>query len=270
MRSAITVSLIPQAAGGPFVFWNGLADACESASALGFDAIEMFPPSADALDRDELRALLAKHKLAVAAVGSGGGWILKKLTLTHSDAAVRGEAIRFIKSIIELAAEFRAPAIVGSMQGRAEGGVTRDQALALLGGALDELGEYAAQFGLPFLYEPLNRFETNLFNRIGDAAAWLRTLRTKNVRILADLFHMNIEEADLAAAIHEAGDLIGHVHFADSNRRAVGFGHTDVRAVYAALDKIGYDGFLSAEVLPLPDPQTAAAETMRSFKKLIR
>lgn len=268
MRSAITVSLVPQAAGGPFVYWNGLADACESAARHGFDAIEIFPPNAGALDVAAIRELVTRHKLTVAAVGTGGGWVVNKWTLTHADAAVRAQAREFIRGIIDVAAALDAPSILGSMQGRWEGGISRDQALAWLGEALEDLGAHAAKLGRTFLYEPLNRYETNLFNRVGDTAAWLRTLRTKNVRILADLFHMNIEESDLAAAIRDAGDLIGHVHFADSNRRAIGLGHTDVRPAYEALDKIGYDGFLSAEILPLPDSETAAAETMRSFQKL--
>lgn len=270
MRSAITVSLVPQAAGGPFVFWNGLADACEKASALAFDAIEIFPPNAEALDLAAIHKLLAQHKLTVAAVGTGGGWVVNKWTLTHADAAIRTQAREFIRAIITVAAALGAPAILGSMQGRAEGGVAREQALGWLGEALDDLGEHAARLGRVFLYEPLNRYETNLFNRVGDTADWLRTLRTKNVRVLADLFHMNIEEADPAAAIRDAGDLIGHVHFADSNRRAIGLGHTDIARVHAALDKIGYDGFLSAEILPLPDAETAARATMRSFQKLPR
>ncbi len=270
MRSAITVSLVPQAAGGPFVFWNGLEDACEHASALGFDAIEIFPPNAAALHGDAIRAVVRQSKLTVAAVGTGAGWVVNKWTLTHADAAIRARAREFIRSIIDVAAALGAPAILGSMQGRWEGGVTREQAVSWLGEALDEFGAHAANLDQPFLYEPLNRYETNLFNRLGDTAAWLRTLKTANVRILADLFHMNIEETDVAAAIEDAGDLIGHVHFADSNRRAVGLGHTDVRSAYEALDKIGYDGFLSAEVVPLPDAQTAAEQTMRSFRMLTR
>ena len=269
MRSAITVSLVPQAAGGPFVFWNGLADACEQASALGFDAIEIFPPSADGIGRDELRALLAKHNLTVAAVGTGAGWVVKKLTLTHADPVIRETARAFIKAIVDLAAEFGAPAILGSMQGRWEGEVTRGRALGFLGEALEDLGDHAARLGVPFLYEPLNRYETNLFNRIGDTAAWLRTLRTQNVRILADLFHMNIEETDLAAAILSAGKHIGHVHYADSNRQAMGHGHTNPAPIIAALKHIGYQGHLSAEILPLPDPITAAQQTIKSIRSFI-
>jgi sugar phosphate isomerase/epimerase len=91
----------------------------------------------------------------------------------------------------------------------------------------------------------------------------------KNVVLLADLFHMNIEERDVAAAIREAGHHIGHVHFADSNRQAMGFGHTDPIRVIAALRETGYSGYLSAEILPLPDPETAARQTISAIRSLL-
>ena len=154
------------------------------------------------------------------------------------------------------------------MQGRWEGDVTREQALGWLGEALEELGEFAAGLDQVFLYEPLNRYETNLLHRTPDAAAWLRTLRTNNVRVLSDLFHMNIEEPDVAGALLDAGSLVGHVHFADSNRRAIGMGHTDMDPVIGALREIGYQGYLSAEILPLPDSAAAARQTIESFHAL--
>jgi sugar phosphate isomerase/epimerase len=80
---------------------------------------------------------------------------------------------------------------------------------------------------------------------------------------------MNIEEADLAAAFRAAGPLVGHVHFADSNRRAIGFGHTAVAPALAALREIGYSGYLSAEIIPLPDPLAAATRTIQSFQENI-
>jgi sugar phosphate isomerase/epimerase len=81
---------------------------------------------------------------------------------------------------------------------------------------------------------------------------------------------MSIEEADVAAALRRAGSLVGHVHFADSNRRAAGMGHTDFRPIVAALRAIGYAGYLSAEVLALPDAEAAAAQTITSFRALTR
>ncbi|WP_414660812.1 TIM barrel protein [Horticoccus sp. 23ND18S-11] len=267
MRSAITVSLVPESKGGPFVFSQGLPDACEHAAALGFDAVEIFPPSAGAIDVADLTRLLERHRLRVAAVGTGAGWVVRKLTLSHGDAAVRQDARAFVRAIIDLAGRFGAPAIIGSMQGRWDAAVSRDQALAYLGEALNELGDHAAQHGVPLLYEPLNRYETNLVNRLGDTAAWLRTLRTKNVRILADLFHMGIEETDSAAALRAAGAMVGHVHFADSNRHAIGFGQTAVAPIIGALREIGYAGYLSAEVLPLPDAMSAARQTIAAFRQ---
>ncbi|RYD75377.1 MAG: sugar phosphate isomerase/epimerase, partial [Verrucomicrobiaceae bacterium] len=75
IKSAITVSLVQEAKGGPFVFWNGLEDACAKASNLGFDAIEIFVPSVEELDSPALRGLLEKYRLQVAAVGTGAGWV---------------------------------------------------------------------------------------------------------------------------------------------------------------------------------------------------
>lgn len=267
MRSAVTVSLVPEARGGPFVFWNGLADAFAHAAVLGFDAVEVFPPSADAVDRNELRTLVERHSLRIAAMGTGGGWVVRKLTLTHPDAAVREGALAFVRDMIDVAADFGAPAIIGSMQGRWDGLVSRSQAVSWLGDALAELGERAGRRGTELLYEPLNRYETNLFNRVGEAATWLRGLGIQHVQVLADLFHMNIEESDIAAALREAGDRVGHVHFADSNRRAAGLGHTDLDPIVGALREIGYTGYLSAEILPWPDSLGAARQTMAGFRK---
>ena len=71
MKSAITVTLVPETRTGPFVFSEGLADAFARAAALGFDAVEVFPSSAAETDGDELAALCAKHDLKIAAIGTG-------------------------------------------------------------------------------------------------------------------------------------------------------------------------------------------------------
>jgi sugar phosphate isomerase/epimerase len=79
---------------------------------------------------------------------------------------------------------------------------------------------------------------------------------------------MNIEEADVAAALKLGGDAIGHIHFVDSNRQAAGFGHTDFPPIIKALKEIGYAGYLCAEAFPIPDSQTAAEKTIESFRSL--
>jgi sugar phosphate isomerase/epimerase len=268
MRSAITISLVSEARGGPFVFWDDLAAGCRKARELGFDAVEVFPPGPDAIDPTELRGLLDDNGLSLAAVGTGAGWVKHKLTLTSPEEVIREKAIAFIRSIMELAAQFEAPAIIGSMQGRAAESVTKPIALRFLGNALFKLDEIATDLGVALLYEPLNRYETNLINTLAEGVQFLKGLSTQNVKLLADLYHMNIEETNLADALRAAGPYVGHIHFADSNRKAAGLGHTDFTPIVKALREIGYEGYLSAEVFPLPDSDTAAKQTIESFRKV--
>lgn len=267
IHAAVTVSLVSEARGGPFVFWHDLSAACATAAELGFDAVELFPPSAAAVDPGVLRALLAEHGLKLAAVGTGAGWVIDRLTLTLPDAAARERALAFVRSIIDFAGPLGAPAIIGSMQGSLTNGADRDATMKILAQSLNELGDHAKQYHVPLLYEPLNRYETNLVNTIAAGVDLLKTLDTDNVRLLADLFHMNIEEADIAAALRAGAGCIGHVHFVDSNRRAAGFGHLDYKPVAAALADIGYSGYLSAEALPMPDPKAAARQTIEEYRK---
>ncbi|MCC9655388.1 sugar phosphate isomerase/epimerase family protein [Rhodopirellula halodulae] len=267
-KSAITVSLVEEARGGPFVYWDGMQDACEKASALAFDAIEIFAPGPDAVDEAELKGLLEKHNLVVAAVGTGAGMVKHGLSLTNPDADHRAKARDFVKQMIDFGGVYNAPAIIGSMQGKWGGDVSRDQALAYLREALNELGPYAAQHNVPLFYEPLNRYETNLLRTVAEGVEFCKTLDNDNIKLLADLFHMNIEEADLAAAIREGKGYVGHIHFVDSNRQAAGMGHMDHAPIIAALKDIGYDGYLCAEAFALPDSDTAARNTIEAFKRL--
>jgi sugar phosphate isomerase/epimerase len=270
IRSSVTISLVEEARGGPFVFWHDLPGACGKARALGFDAIEVFPPNADAIKVGELRTLLDDNGLALAAVGTGAGWVKNRLHLGHADRADRDRAKVFIRSIIDFAGSLAAPAIIGSMQGRSSEGVDRATATAYLAEALDELGEFAKPYGVPLIFEPLNRYETDMVNTIEGGARLLDSLSTRNVVLLADLFHMNIEEVEIASAIRGGSGHIGHVHFVDSNRRPAGSGHIDFAPIAQALNEIGYAGYASAEALPFPDPDTAARNTIDAFHRFFR
>ena len=150
------------------------------------------------------------------------------------------------------------------MQGKYGGLVGKEQALTYLAESLRIIGCHAKARGVTFLYEPLNRYETNLLNTIGDAAAFIQSRQLDNIKILADLFHMNIEEKSLELAIADHIEAIGHIHFADSNRRAIGFGHTDRIPLLLLLHQLQYQGYLSAEILPLPSAEEAAAQFILS------
>jgi sugar phosphate isomerase/epimerase len=134
--------------------------------------------------------------------------------------------------------------------------------------AIRRYGEYASEQNVALVIEPINRYETTYINTIDDALQFIGEVDLDNLGILADTFHMNIEEANLAESLQSAGDLIHHVQFTDSNRLAAGRGHIDFRVLAAALRDSGYDGYLSTETLPLPDSPTAARQAIELFRTL--
>ncbi|MEN2281619.1 sugar phosphate isomerase/epimerase family protein [Algoriphagus sp. SE2] len=270
IKSSTTIALVPQITYGPWIYWHDLEKGMEKASNLGFDAIELFTPASDSLEIAHLEQLLKKFNLELSAVGTGAGKVIHGLTLTDPDPEIREKAIAFISDMITFGAAFGAPAIIGSMQGNVLPGNDREKTLSWLADALEILGEKAAEAGSFLIYEPLNRYETNLMNTLKSGVELLEKLKTKQVKLLADLFHMNIEEADMAESIRSAGSHIGHIHFADSNRKPIGMGHTEMDSIASAIKEINYSHYISAEAFPEPNSDKAAEKTIESFKKYFR
>ncbi|WP_265594932.1 sugar phosphate isomerase/epimerase family protein [Haloferula sp. BvORR071] len=268
MKTAVTLCRVPEMAAGPFVFHDELDVVFAKAAACGYDAVELFFGGPDEVPAETIRSLCEKFGLSVAAIGSGAGMVKHGLSLTDCSQDKRREAQDFILRMIDFGGQLGAPVILGSMQGKWGGEVSRERALELLSGAFTTIDKAAADAGVPFIYEPLNRYETNLFNRLLPAAEFLCGHGFAHIVLLADLFHMNIEEADIAQAIRDAGSKIGHVHWADSNRLAMGSGHTDSAAIAAALRDISYQGYISAEIFTNGDPEAAARQTLASIRKV--
>lgn len=267
MLSSVTISLVPEARGGPFVFWDDVKGGCEAAKQLGFDAVEIFAPGPDELKKTEALKVVGDHGLRLAALGTGGAWVRHQWTLTSPDGNVRRNALDFVKSMMDAGAPAGAAAIIGSLQGRHGGAVSQETAEGYLQQALAELAVHARGNGVPLLFEPLNRYETNLIRTVAEGGDLIRKSSAEGwVKLLCDLFHMNIEEVDIAQALRQAGKEVGHVHLADSNRRPAGFGHTDFGPIARALREIQYQGFISAEALPWPDGLNAAKQTIACFR----
>jgi len=146
-----------------------------------------------------------------------------------------------------------------------------DRAVLLEG--LVELSEHAAREGVWLALEPINRYEDYMLNRLEQAVDLGQEVERLSgygsVRVVADLFHMNIEEDDLAKAITTAGTRIAHVHVDDSNRLQPGTGHIDFPAVFGALHEIGYDSWLALECRLRGEPETALAETTRFLRTFL-
>ena len=110
-----------------------------------------------------------------------------------------------------------------------------------------EVGRMAADHGVHFCLEVLNRFEGYLLNTCAEAVQFVDQVGLPNVHVMLDTFHMNIEEDDMAAAIRLAGKRLGHFHTGECNRRVPGKGRMPWREIGQALREIGYDGNVCME-----------------------
>jgi sugar phosphate isomerase/epimerase len=238
-----------------------LQEKWEFARAAGYDGIELRGKGDHALEKrlPELRAALADGVVMPTVC----------VDMLHFvgafDEELRKDAVRQMKSQLSVIAELgglgaQTPASYGMFSRRLppfEPPRSEAEDHAVLLDGLGELGEHAAREGVTLFLEPLNRYEDHMVNRLDQAAALIREIGLDAVRIGIDSYHMNIEEADPAAAILAAAPYIGHAQVSDSNRFQPGAGHLDWPAWLGALHAAGYDGWLAAECRLTGDPVEA-------------
>jgi sugar phosphate isomerase/epimerase len=235
----------------------------QKAARMGYDGVELMSARPVELDGAEIRRRLKLLNLEACAVASGPVFMLDRLTLLAESAEARQQAGARLNDLIRFADAVGAPLVtVGSFRGRAAR--VGAGAAVILAEMLSIAGALAGQYGVRLAIEPLNRYEADLIQNAAEGLAFLHSVDSPSVGLLLDTFHMNIEEADpcqTALNTYRSGRL-WHIHLGDSNRLAPGDGHFNFPALIGALEQAGYRDYWSAELLPRPDPDTAAARTI--------
>jgi sugar phosphate isomerase/epimerase len=220
---------------------------------LGYDAVEI-EGEPEKVAPSRVRKLLDDTGLAASSVCPS---FTAGRDLSHPDPRVRRDAIDYARAVAELAHAVGAPTIIV-----APTAYLRTQPVA---GPEDEwrwavesvrsAGEYAASLGVDLSLECWNRYGTYMLNRLEQGVRMWRETGLENGGVMADTYHMNIEERSLPEAIRQTGELLNHVHLSDSNRLAPGWGHIDFEEILRTLREIGYRGYLAFElVLPPESP----------------
>ena len=125
-------------------------------------------------------------------------------------------------------------------------------------GVLQRVAETAAKSNITLGLEVVNRYETNVLNTASQGVEMCRRIGAPNVKVHLDVYHMNIEESDIAAAIIETGEYLGYFHTGDSHRGYMGSGSIDLAGVFRALVKADYQGPDHLRVLLVPRRRPAA------------
>ena len=267
MKIALTATLAaPRTA--PLLLRGPMNDAFGLAAALGYDGVEIHLREPDDIDRAAVAEMAQRLGLGIPTLGTGMA-VAEGLTFADPDPEVRRRAVARILGQVELAAALGSGVTIGLVRGRLGQGEARGAAERAFLDCLEACCRAAAPLGVMLFLEPLNRYECDYLHTLDEAAAVIERLGAANLKLLADTFHMNVEEVDMAAALRRVGAQLGHVHLVDSNRWVPGRGHIDMKGILRALADGGYEGYLSLEALPLPDPRTATREGLWAVRTLL-
>jgi sugar phosphate isomerase/epimerase len=135
--------------------------------------------------------------------------------------------------------------------------------------SLTRLARRAEANGVVVLLEPLNRYEDHMVNTLAQAWALCEAVGSPAVRLLADTYHMNIEEDDPCAALRVAAPWLGEVHVSDSNRHQPGTGHVPFGDIVATLRDAGFDGVLGLECRLRGEPEPALRACAAHLRPLL-
>jgi sugar phosphate isomerase/epimerase len=225
-----------------------LADRFAQAASLGFQGIEFWSETLPAQEHG-IRELLGKDGVVAASINNG-----RRSRFLDPDPAERSRALGELVEAIQIAGRIGAAGVVfvphffePRLPDLSPWKSAVDLERGLLQAQLAELAEQADRAGVQLWVEPVNRYETHLLNRLEQAASLIELLGHARLGIVADVFHMALDEPDPAGAIRQHASAVGHVHLADSNRRLPGQGSTDFAAILAALEAIEYQGWLAYE-----------------------
>jgi sugar phosphate isomerase/epimerase len=268
IRTSIVLST-HQARFNAVAFKGDFENNVRTIAALGYDGVELAIRDPKLVDPDALLAVLDAHELSVPAIGTGQAWGEEGLSFTDPDRAVREAAVDRVREHVPFAARTGAAIIIGLLRGIVRPGVEQAQAYAWMVEALQRCTDAAERGGARLALEPINRYETTLVNSVPGCLALIAEVGSDRLGVLADTFHMNIEDVSIAGSLRQAGPHLFHVHLADSNRWYPGAGHIDFRAVLRTLHEMGYPGYVSIEAMPMPDAETCARESMATLRPLL-
>lgn len=219
----------------------------------GFSGVEPIIPAPSAVNASELKMLFSRYQLSVTTIVTGQTSPLDPLSLCSPDESIRQKTVSRLLEHIELAHELKANVTLGLVKGTCTY-EQRKQATEFLKFSLEPLIHRAETLDVTLLLEPINHTKSGFLNSSLEIKQFICSFfQGAPLKILYDTFQSNIEDYHVTQVLKDIPSYLGHVHFADSNRKFPGLGNIDFQAVYNQLKAIGYSGFITLESFNVPD-----------------
>ena len=235
-------------------------DRFRAAKEDGFDAVEFWGWT----DKDLKAVKSAAQDAGIPICGFNGDAELSLIDPAQAEAYMD-----YLKRSVDTALFLGAASVTIHSNGLGDGGVVIDPRddlsdtlrLCAMFRTLEKCAVLAEESGISMNLEGLNVTTDHVGNFLKytrDAAEMIRLIGSPKLKVLYDVYHMQINEGCICDTIRLYGDTFGHVHIADApGRHEPGTGEIYFPRVYRALEEIGYQGYVGYELFP--ETTTAAA-----------
>jgi sugar phosphate isomerase/epimerase len=252
----------------PIVLRGDLDEIAAEAERLGYDSIELQLCNPQNYNWRSLKETAERHHLSICADATGRELIENGLLLTSRDAGVRRAAVDRLKLHADMCAELGCVLIEGSMRGSVPADGSGERYVEDLDAATREIADYAASKGVNVVIENITASISNYLNTVRQTTDYVRKFGRDNLGVHLDTYSMLAEENDIAGAVAYCAKELFYVHFSDSSRLYTGGGNVDFKKHMHALRAAGYEGTITVECRPWPDPTACADFCIRYMKAM--
>ena len=254
------------------IYSGDLEEAFEKLASLGYDGVELMTLDPRDLDGEQIKRSLTNQGLELVGLCTGHVFGEDGLGLIGLGEQTSQQAMERLKAFIDFAATYGSERTLVNI-GRSRGpGYPKEpeRTLSEMETAFRRLSEYAAPSRVSIVLEPINILQAAYIHTAQDGIAMVERVNHPNFGLMLDTYHMNIEDVDIYESLRQARPYLWFVHFTDNNRRWPGSAHLNFARIIAVLDEIAYEGYISLEILPWPDPDTAARSSIESLRRYIK
>ena len=204
-----------------------------------------------------------KNKLGLECACLVGNRAVNPKGMTLVDPADREAFLAEIKASTEAAQRFESTRLV-TLTGNERPGVSRESQHKSIVEGLKRAHDVVEPHGVTLIVEPLNTLVNHqgyYLNHTPEAFEIMREVAGSNVKILFDIYHVQIMDGNLIETIRQNISSIGHFHVGDvPGRHEPGTGEINYANVFRAIRETGFRDFVAMEYMPSKDPMTTLAE----------
>jgi len=235
----------------------------QSLSALagyGYQGVELMVRNVHALDAGNIKRLCENENLSIAAISSGQLTFEDGLVLSATDEALRKKSVQATKDVVDFTKAVGSNIVnIGTLRGNLPTlPKEKENAENAMVESMHEVLNHALKQDIIIAFEPQCRYVVNWHNSTYETFSWMQQFSQPNFRLLFDIYHSMVEDISLNASIIKYAPHIAHIQVSDSNRLSPGRGQWNFQDIIRLLKAVGYDGFVSVEIVQKPKGLEAA------------